>query len=170
MSTNELLYFAYGSNMSTRRLCQRVPSARAVDVAELAGHRLAWHKKSGDGSGKCDIIAARPDEVVHGVLYAIDPGHKADLDVVESLGRGYQEKWVDLWLPRSREKAIAFTYYAILTDSTYLPYGWYRDHVLIGAREHGLPHHYIRMIENVPAFEDPDRQRDRRQRRLHEQG
>lgn len=51
------LNFAYGSNMLTDRLRERVPSARPVAVARLAGHSLRWHKVSIDGSGKCDAEA-----------------------------------------------------------------------------------------------------------------
>lgn len=164
----ELHYFAYGSNMSSRRLRHRVPSARVVEMAKLSGHRLAWHKKGGDGSGKCDIAVARGDEVVYGVLYSMDSVHKPILDGFEGLGRGYGEKEVDLWLPDRGDAVTAITYYALVIDSTYVPYDWYRDHVLIGAREHGLPQHYVRMIENVPTFEDHDKARAQSERSVHE--
>lgn len=163
----ELYYFAYGSNMSSRRLRRRVPSARPIEMARLSGHRLAWHKKGGDGSGKCDIAMAEGDDVVYGVLYSIDWAEKAILDGFE--GRGYGQKQVDLWLPDRGDVVSAMTYYALVVDSTYVPYDWYRDHVLIGAREHGLPEHYVRMIENVPAFEDRDKNRELAERRVHEE-
>ena len=51
------LNFAYGSNLLTYCLRERVPSARPVTVARLAGHSLRWHKVSMDGSGKCDVEA-----------------------------------------------------------------------------------------------------------------
>lgn len=162
----ELFYFAYGSNMSTRRLRGRVPGARPVDVARLAGHRLAWHKKGRDGSGKCDIPACGGDAVVYGVLYSIDAGQKHRLDSAE--GRGYEQKTVEVWLLNREEGVNALTYCATRIDSRYIPYDWYRDHVLIGAREHGLPDYYVRMIENVPTFEDLDKQREKAERRLHE--
>lgn len=163
----EILYFAYGSNMSTRRLRHRVPSARVVDTAALAGHRLAWHKKGADGSGKCDIPAAREDNVVYGVLYSIDPAHKPRLDRVEGLGTSYEQKYVDLWCLGRGAPATALTYYALRIEPAYVPYDWYRDHVLIGAREHALPGHYIRLIESVPVLEDADRRRVAAERRVH---
>lgn len=166
---NELFYFAYGSNMSTRRIRQRVPSAEKIDLARLPGYRLAWHKKGGDGSGKCDIVPGSAEDVVYGVLYAIDPAHKPRLDRVEDLGTGYDQKPVDLWLPDRNDPMTAFTYYALRIDATYLPYDWYRDHVLIGAREHGLPAHYVRLIENVPAVEDADPRRVMAERRVHDE-
>lgn len=161
-------YFAYGSNMSSRRLRRRIPSARPIEIARLDGHRLAWHKKGGDGSGKCDIPEAEGDEVVYGVLYTFDPVHKPILDRFEGLGSGYGEKQVDLWLPDRGDVVSAMTYYALVIDPTYVPYDWYRDHVLIGAREHRLPEHYVRLIENVPTFEDSDKVRERTERGVHE--
>lgn len=164
----ELYYFAYGSNMSSRRLRRRVPSARVVDAGRLPGHRLAWHKKGSDGSGKCDIASGGEDDVVYGVLYGIDAADKPRLDQVEGLGWSYGQKDVEVWLLGSEETMTALTYYALRIDATYIPYDWYRDHVLIGAREHGLPGFYVRMIENVPTFEDADEQRERVERAVHE--
>lgn len=163
-----MFYFAYGSNMSSRRLRQRVPGARPLDAAHLPGRRLAWHKKGRDGSGKCDIPAVHPDDVVYGVVYAIDGTHKPRLDAAEGLGWGYEQMQVEVRLLERRETISAFTYYATRIDSAYIPYDWYRDHVLIGAREHNLPDHYIQLIENVPVFEDADKRRERIERAVHD--
>lgn len=163
----ELVYFAYGSNMATRRLRHRVPSARPIGAGRLPGHRLAWHKRSADGSGKCDILPTRPEDVVYGVVFTLDAAHKPPLDRAEGLGRGYEIKDVRIRLLTGDETVEAFTYYATRIDDTCLPYDWYRDHVLIGAREHRLPAHYIRLIENVPVFEDADKHREAAERRVH---
>jgi len=163
----ELLYFAYGSNMSSRRLRRRVPSARVVDVAALAGHRLAWHKKGSDGSGKCDIPAGKVDDMVYGVLYTFDPAHKPRLDRAEGLGRSYGQRDVEV-SPLGREARVtAITYYALRIDVTYVPYDWYRDHVLIGAREHALPGHYVRLIESVSVLRDENTRRAGAERGVH---
>ena len=164
----ELVYFAYGSNMATRRLRHRVPSARPIGPGRLEAHRLAWHKKGADGSGKCDIAAGRPGDVAYGVLFRIDAAHKPRLDHAEGLGWGYELKQVDIRLLNRDETVRAFTYYATRIDATCVPYDWYRDHVLIGAREHALPGHYVRLIENVPTFGDADTNRARAERRVHE--
>lgn len=164
----ELVYFAYGSNMATRRLRYRVPSARPIGPGRLAAHRLAWHKKGADGSGKCDIASGRRGDFVYGVVFTIDASHKPRLDHAEGLGWGYELKHVAIQLLDREETVRAFTYYATRIDATRLPYDWYRDHVLIGAREHALPAHYVRLIENVPAFRDADPRRESAERRVHE--
>ena len=58
MTTPRVRYFAYSSNMLTDRLRERVPSATAIGIGQLAGHSLRWDKRSErDGSGKCDAEA-----------------------------------------------------------------------------------------------------------------
>ncbi|MGD8955892.1 MAG: gamma-glutamylcyclotransferase [Chromatiaceae bacterium] len=154
-----MLYFAYGSNMSPKRLLQRVPSAVVVGIAILPGHRLAFHKVGRDGSAKCD--ASFTDAVadrVHGVIYRIDSRHKARLDAKEGLGHGYEQKTVEVQLLDQRTSS-AFLYYATHVDASLRPFTWYREHVLHGARAHTLPGHYIAAIQAVEAVDDPDPQR-----------
>ena len=62
-----VVYFAYGSNMSTARLRGRVPSCKPLGVATLPGHALRFHKRSADKSGKCNAFASGNDNSVIGV-------------------------------------------------------------------------------------------------------
>lgn len=80
-----MLYFAYGSNMSTLRLRYRVKSAKPIGVAELEGFILRWHKKSKDGSGKCNAFPADGRALI-GVVFEFDFKEKRALDVAEGLG------------------------------------------------------------------------------------
>jgi hypothetical protein len=151
-----MLYFAYGSNMSVKRLQNRVPSAQARGVAVLREHRLAFHKCGRDGSGKCDVDFSGPVAGrVFGVLYHMDPQHKTLLDAVEGLGSGYEQKTVTVRLAGGGG-ADAFTYYATHVDPLLKPYLWYQEHVLRGAREHRLPEDYVASIAAIEAIEDPD--------------
>jgi len=158
-----MYYFAYGSNMSCRRLQARVLSARKLAVGLLPAHELMFHKIGKDGSAKCDIRVCEDrrdnrEVYVYGVVFEIDPAHKRALDRIEGLGDGYEEKTVTIVLPNG-SSVTAFTYFATHTDASLRPLDWYRDHVLIGARENGLPADYIRAIELQATREDPDRQR-----------
>ena len=85
-----MLYFAYGSNMSYRRLQKRVPSAVKLGVGILARHRLCFHKVGRDSSAKCDACeSGDPGHTVYGVVYTISPREKYLLDTVEGVGSGY---------------------------------------------------------------------------------
>jgi len=157
-----MLCFSYGSNMSQRRLQARVPSARFVTVAELPAHRLRFHKSAGDGSAKCDAEeTGNPDDRVMGVVYEIDDTEKPDLDRHEALGFGYDEKQVELITGDGTLRA--WVYYATRINDSLKPFHWYKDHVLIGARENGLPAEYIAQIEAVESIDDPKPERHGRE-------
>lgn len=160
---NSLLYFAYGSNMSTPRLRARTPSAKRVCTARLQGHRLVFHKKGRDGSGKCDIFhTGETGAVVHGVVFRVLLSDKPFLDRHEGLGSGYETKPVSL-TDETGEPLSALTYFATDIDAGLNPYHWYKDHVLRGAIEHNLPHDYIRIIQSVVSIPDPDPENHRKE-------
>ncbi len=160
----DLLYFSYGSNMSTRRLLARIAGAIPVGMARLSHHRLCFHKKSHhDDSAKCDAFATgNPQDEVIGVAYEIEPQQLAVLDRFEGLGAGYLRKRVSITLATG-QTVQAHTYYATDIDDRLKPLHWYKAHVLAGAREFGLPLDYIRQIEAVAAIADPDPARHARE-------
>ena len=126
-----LLYFAYGSNMSTPRLRYRVAGCRFTFVARLPSYRLCFHKRSNDGSAKCNALkTAMPADAVIGVVYEIPTNEKPALDRAEGLGRGYHEEMVRVLSPRGEEIAVC-TYIAdpAFIDNSLKPYSWYKDFV-----------------------------------------
>lgn len=161
-------YFAYGSNMSLPRLKQRVPGAERIGRFTLVGHSLRFHKWSRtDGSAKCDaLFTGNPDDVVIGALFEIPEHEKGTLDRAEGLGFGYEEKRVTVTDARGHSLE-AFTYYATDTDPSLLPYSWYLHHVIHGARETGVPAHYLDAVSATRSREDPDRDRDARERAIY---
>jgi gamma-glutamylcyclotransferase (GGCT)/AIG2-like uncharacterized protein YtfP len=163
-----MLYFAYGSNMSVARMHQRIASAHTLTRAVLRGHRLAFRKVGRDGSAKCDAVpSVRPGDLIHGVLYRLAAHDKPVLDAHEGLGRGYAERRV-MVLQIDGTHCAAFLYQATHVDDTLKPFGWYREHVLRGAREHRLPAAYIAAILSTETREDPDLERHRREMALYD--
>ena len=160
-------YFAYGSNMSVTRLEKRLSRVHQIGVYSLAKHDLRFHKISTDGSGKCDAYyTGNVSDLVIGILYEIDELEKPILDKIESLGYGYNEKKVLLTNEQGNlERAI--TYYAIRIDASLLPYSWYKQHVLLGAREAYFPEYYINQIEAVAAKKDLNKKRKFKELRIY---
>jgi hypothetical protein len=147
--------FAYGSNMLSRRLRARVPSARMIGIGELPGHVLRWDKHGQDGSGKCDAaFTGRQSDRLWGVVYTLDIDEKPVLDGYEGLHRGYAEKEVEVLTAHG--PLSAQIYYATNTDPRLLPFDWYKAFVLAGARENGLPADYIALIASVACIADAD--------------
>jgi hypothetical protein len=164
------VYFAYGSNMATARLRARMPSAEPIGVAALPGHVLRFHKRSKDGSGKCDAFETGGDEdVVFGVLFKFDPAERPALDQAEAAGKGYDPVTVTVINKKgNRRKVLTYRASPEHIDDRLKPYGWYMDHVLAGAAEHGLPETYVETrFHNVEAVEDLNRERDAKERQLH---
>jgi len=161
-------YFAYGSNMSLLRLKGRVPGAERIGMFTLVEHSLRFHKWSKkDGSAKCDaLFTGNPDDCVIGALFEIPDCEKGPLDTAEGLGFGYEEKRV-MVTDAQGNSLEAFTYYATATDASLLPYSWYLHHVIQGAKETGVPADYLNAISATKSQEDPDRERDARERAIY---
>jgi len=156
-------YFAYGSNLSTPRLRTRTPSARVLGVAVLVGHRLEFHKSGRDGSAKCDAFeTGEPRDRVIGVVFDIEDAEKPGLDRAEDLGRGYGEKRVTVTSMEGGSMQV-LAYCATRIDASLRPFHWYKEHVLRGAREHGLPEEYIARISAIESIDDPGAMRHERE-------
>lgn len=154
-----MLYFAYGSNMSSPRLRQRRITAKVIGVGRLDRYRLRFHKVSKDGSGKCDIEEeASPEAAVIGVVFEIASVDKQKLDKCEGLGFGYTEEEIDVRVKPFGLKRV-FTYVATDTDRNLKPFDWYLGHVLYGAREHGFPPEYVACIEAAETLADANMDR-----------
>ena len=160
-------YFAYGSNMSLARLRQRVPGARLVGRFFLDRHALRFHKAGLDCSAKCDAFYTGMNDRIYGVLFDIPSSEKPALDRAEGLGVGYGEKVVQLQNEQG-ESIEAITYFALQIDESLKPFHWYLNHLLVGAREAGLPSDYIKAIESVESQDDPDGCRDARERMIYQ--
>lgn len=158
ISDNEIIYFAYGSNMCSRRLQARVPSARVRTKACLSGYQLRFHKHSlVDGSAKCDAFkTGETEDIVWGVLFSFDAAERPRLDKVE--GVGYEIRQVQV-RTADGQTIEALTYLATLINPELKPFQWYKRHVLEGAKEHALPADYIAAIEAVTAMADTDTER-----------
>jgi len=153
-------YFAYGSNLHPMRLMERVPSAKLVGVIELSEHSLTFHKKSDDGSSKCNLLQTGVEtDFVHGAIYEVEPEHKSELDRFEGIGYGYIDNQINL--QHQGQEYTCFTYIAQRSHifDHLKPYHWYKKLVVLGARYLQLPGSYISSIESVESVEDPDGKR-----------
>jgi gamma-glutamylcyclotransferase (GGCT)/AIG2-like uncharacterized protein YtfP len=144
------LYFAYGSNLKLERMRARVPSARVLGRGQLRNRRLSLDKRGRDGSGKANI-PREAGACVWGVLYAIDPAHWEDLDRYED---GYARMAVEV-VTDEGEATTADTYVARSLTRQAVAFDWYKELVVEGAREHGLPSDYVAALEQLPAKPGP---------------
>ena len=121
-----------------------------------------------DGSGKCQVEASgERGDLVWGVVYSLHRRDLASLHRAEGLGKGYEvaDCWVEI------EKVVrvrAFTYVARsdALDDGVLPFDWYRELVVRGAEENGLPADYVVQLRQQEVCSDPERSRARAVRAL----
>jgi gamma-glutamylcyclotransferase len=161
-------YLAYGSNMLSSRLRSRVPSAENPRIVALPGRAVRFHKRSWrDGSAKCDLVVAPdPSARAYGVVFDIDPSDLPALDDAEGCGRGYQRVTLEVVHEGKVLHPFAYLADADAIKTTLLPYTWYLDQTVAGAREHGLPADYVASLAAVPATVDPDPERDAGERSI----
>jgi gamma-glutamylcyclotransferase (GGCT)/AIG2-like uncharacterized protein YtfP len=139
-------YFAYGSNLRSARMLERVPDARLHGVACAAGYRLAFEKRGADGTGRANL-APEAGGLVWGVVWAIPESAWPVLDGFEP---GYARREIEAVC--AGERLRAQTYLAVDPAHDPLPVSAeYARLVLEGAREHGLPAQHLARIESLVA-------------------
>lgn len=164
-----ICYFAYGSNMCLQRMTdsKRVPQAKFLKVGWIDGYSLRFHKISQDGSGKCNIInTGNNSDRVYGVFFDVPQDQKGHLDTAEGLGNGYHEEILEFMTDCGAISAHVHIADDKAIDDELMPYKWYKTFVVEGARQHGLPQYYIDAINQVVAIDDPDVQRDSKNRSI----
>ena len=161
--SNFFYFFAYGSSMNPVTLVTRVRSCNAVGTGRLAGYRLSFQKRvGGNGEEYAEANAvetgAETDEVL-GVVYRIATRDRDTLDVTEGVGAGYRcvAGSVDL-----DGKPLTANFYVSepgWVDESLKTYDWYLALLSSGARVHGLPMAYQRMLRRVKTIADPNQGR-----------
>lgn len=158
--------FAYGSNMCSARFRDySVTPEGPGEAAALHGYRLLFNKWSKKHrSGKANVEPHEAAEV-WGVLYSIPDNQLDVLDKGE--GPGYTRSLMKVHAPEGGA-VDAWVYYArpASVRPGARPFTWYRDFLVVGAKEHALPSAYVSDLEAIEADPDPDPAREAERRKL----
>lgn len=163
---NAINYFAYGSNMSSRRLKKRCPSVQFKCVGYVKDYELKFNKKSKDNSGKANLVK-QPGKVVWGVVFSIS---KEDLEELRKIEKGYELTFLEKVIIEEGKEEKSYTFIANGNDNVddnLLPYDWYLQHCLKGAQQHKLPNDYIKFLKRFRSMPDSDQNRANRERKLY---
>lgn len=148
-------YFAYGSNMATRRLIvpDRCPDARAIGAGSLEGWSIEFSKPSRIWSGHAAGIRVETAATTWGVLWELSPREWDAL--LASEGPAYEP--VDLVVSAGAGPCTARTF-RVRDDRREpgAPSRAYLAVLLVGAREHHLPPAYV---AHLRSFATPKRAR-----------
>jgi len=150
-------YFAYGSNMSSARLQARIPEATTRGPGRLVDWQLRLDKPSRDGSAKANI-APQTGSLVWGVLWTIPESAWPELDRYEP---GYERTRCRIVDAEGRPaSSFTFTYVYPGPACELAPFDWYVDHLVTGAREHGLPDTWQRRLTALRVAARPEPEPD----------
>ncbi|MCZ7531163.1 MAG: gamma-glutamylcyclotransferase [Acidimicrobiia bacterium] len=134
-------YFAYGSNMNTRQMAQRCPTARVVQLAILERYAPLVNVR-----GVLTLRSSVPGRT-HGVLWHLEAADLVILDRLEGVDEGRYDR-VERPVLLESGVTTAFVYIDPRMEVGRVRPG-YLERVLHGAREHGLPQNYVDHLQEM---------------------
>lgn len=151
-----MLYFAFGSNLSVTQMRVRCPGSDPVGPALLTGRELgfAYRSQNFPPGGAADVVASEGAEV-WGALYRLTDSDLEQLDRFEWVGDGGYRR-ITVEVESGGETLPALCYEVVdRLDFELPPIPEYRQLMIDGSREHGLPDRWITSLE--ARFRDLDR-------------
>ena len=154
-------YFAFGSNMSRKRMQKRGLIWEHILKAKLPNHQLCFNKKAYSiGEGFANIVKC-DGEMVEGVLYKLEEKEQAHiLDDFEGTPLHYERKEIFVKCSQFAKPIKAFTYIANAEqiDNELAPSEDYLNHLLDGKRY--LSNKYYYWLSQTPTVADLDTYED----------
>ncbi len=152
---DEIWYFAFGTNMHDSSFRER-RGMRPFEwrAGRVRGYRLRFNLE-GRPRGKAAPANLFPDPEAEtwGVLYCISRADLLHLDTTEGVpGRRYRHLWIDAEDINGRS-VQAVTYIADGKETDGNPSLRYITLLREGARAHGLPEHYLQLLDSVKHAE-----------------
>jgi gamma-glutamylcyclotransferase (GGCT)/AIG2-like uncharacterized protein YtfP len=135
----EMLHFAYGSNMSRLLMAARCPGAQALGIATLSGWRFVIN---GQGFGS---LSPRAGSRVHGVLWRLTARNLAAINAYESVDSGlYRRRRLPVRCGLGQLSALV---YLTAQQGEGRPRPGYIHLVVQAARDWNLPERYVRSLQ-----------------------
>ncbi|MGB9791799.1 MAG: gamma-glutamylcyclotransferase family protein [Thermacetogeniaceae bacterium] len=146
-------YFAYGSNMDSKRLKERIGRFPERVPGVLRDWKLAFNKaaKALPGVGFANIVLC-PGERVEGILYAVTKEELLKLDTYEGFPTHYERREVSVERRDTGEVVSAVTYIAnpAKVEDGLKPTREYLSHLLAGADYLSKEYvHRLRLVETA---------------------
>lgn len=137
-----MLYFAYGSNMDSVRLRERIGEVNDGIIGILNGYELRFNKRSvKDEYGRANLIA-EPNAITEGVIFELTDEQFALMDRRE--GNGYRRHSVSVRIGSNTREAQTYLATTEFITEGLSPSEKYLRHILDGAQAHGLSELYIK--------------------------
>ena len=148
-----MLYFAYGSNLSTKYVWQYTPSAVFVRRALLPNFHIEFRRYSDNLKGGISTIIEAPGEMIHGVIYEVNPNEIAALDILEKVPLGVYKREGFKVLGEDGKWYTADLYRVVKPEGPYTPAKKYVSWMIDGMKEHRIdPSYAKKFIELYPTL------------------
>ncbi|MGQ9707026.1 MAG: gamma-glutamylcyclotransferase family protein [bacterium] len=163
--------FSYGSNMNIKDMKGWLKSYKFKEIdnlidemkttgtiAVLRNHRIVFnHISRGRGGGTCNFEECDGDDI-YGVAYHISERFIEVLDKKEGYPTSHTRELFQIALLKGKnneEYVSAWIYYATpdKINKTLRPTKRYKNVVITGARNWGLPPEYIKKLENISTLD-----------------
>lgn len=141
-----MLYFAYGSNMNFKQMEKRCPSSRFIKRACLEKYKFVYDGYSNIREGAVANIVKSKGSIVWGGLFKINKDNLGALDCCEGyFSKIYNRKTIIVNDDEGKSyKAIV---YLRTGKDVGMPHQKYRNIIIKGAKDCGLPKGYRKIIK-----------------------
>jgi hypothetical protein len=146
--------FAYGSNLCADQMARRCPTARAIAVAVLPRHKLAFAGFSVGWQGAVADIVPHPDREVPGVVYEVSVPDLQALDRAEGVPMVY-ERTLRRVVDEAGVGLVVHVYRQRQPAEPGPPTEMYLRQILRGYQRHGID-----LDRMLAAMETPRKARD----------
>lgn len=144
----DLWYFAYGSNLNTKQLVDRINSIPKARRCRLPDYRLEFNKLSIKGGVRANIIPSPHDET-WGAIFLFGSTDFDTMDRHEGVPDGHYRHERVTVICDDHVPVEALTYVAgrqfVVEPAP--PPSWYLNLIIEGAKQFNLPADYIAKIE-----------------------
>ena len=153
-SPDTIHYFAYGSNLCTaqmREVLGRIP--RSV-IARLRDYRFAFNIADTKAAEVYGNLMPQDGSEIWGVLYECGRADIEKLDQFEDLASSLYSRQRIVVVMQSQKPVEAEAYFAGRASAgpEQRPSAEYARKIISGAREHGLPPHYVNQLEELAGL------------------
>ncbi|KAM5203860.1 gamma-glutamylcyclotransferase [Hipposideros larvatus] len=146
------LYFAYGSNLMSKRIHLQNPSAAFCSVARLQDFKLDFGNSQGKTSetwhGGIATIYESPGDEVWGVVWKMNKSNLSSLDKQEGVNSGTYVP-IEISVYTQEGKEITCRSYQMKNYERAPPSPQYIKVICMGAKENGLPQEYQKKLNAI---------------------
>ncbi|XP_037939271.1 gamma-glutamylcyclotransferase-like [Teleopsis dalmanni] len=160
--SSTFLYFGYGSNLLTKRIHIRNPTAVKIGAGRLENYRLDFNSYADNWDGAPATIVPTENSTVYGTLWEIDISNLADIDDQEGVSEGEYEP-VNISVFLNNDTVVNARSYVLvkqpeiplkMLNMSNIPFErqpskTYLQCLVKGAIESELPDEYIRWLRTI---------------------